>query len=60
MHGLLRDGNQLLPLLGAERFIELACLALNVVHALAQIGGGAARSRRIVKFMGKPGRDRAK
>ena len=60
MHGLLGARNQLLPLLGADRFIKLACVVLNLLDALAQIGGGAARSaRRIVEFMGKSGRHRA-
>ena len=60
MHGLLGGRNQLLPLLGAERFIKLACVVLNLLYALAQIGGGAARGRRrIVEFIGKLGRHRA-
>src|SRR6476659_3984387 len=61
MHGLLGGRNELLPLLGAERFVKLACVVLNLLYALAQTRGGAARSRRrIVKFMGKPGCHRAK
>jgi hypothetical protein len=61
MHGLLGGRNQLLPVLGAERFIKLACVVLNLLYTLAQIGAGAARSRRrIVEFMGKSRRHRAK
>ena len=53
--------NQLLPLLCAECFIKLACVILNLLYALTQIDGGAARSRRgIIELMGKPGRHRAK
>ena len=61
MHGLLGGRNQLPPLLRAESFIKLTCVVLNLLDALSQIGGGAARSRRrIVEFMGKSRRHRAK
>jgi len=60
MSRLQRGRNQLLPLLGAERFIKLARVILNGLDALTKVGGSAAGRRSgVIEFMGKPGRHRA-